>query len=90
MGLLSSSWEDWEEKLVEETYRNVVEVDWEGLRSAWRLYVSSVELWMDAASDPDAPLPAKVNTDQLIHAVIAAHNSWSEALGEVVDATHHH
>lgn len=73
-----------------EGHEPIGDIDWEELRSAWRLYASSVELWMEAASNPAAPMPAKVDVDQLIHAVIAAHNSWSDAFSRVIDATHHH
>ncbi len=73
-----------------EAHGNVGDIDWEELRSVWRLYASSVELWMEAASNSEAHIPAKVDVDQLIHAVIAAHNSWSDAFGRVVEATHHH
>lgn len=73
-----------------EAHENIGDVDWEELRSAWRLYASSVEVWMEAASNSGALMPAKVDVDQLIHAVIAAHNSWSDAFGRVIEATHHH
>jgi hypothetical protein len=66
------------------------DVDWEELRSAWSLYLSSVEVWMEAASNRAASMPTKVDVDQLIHAVIVAHNSWSDVFGRAIDATHHH
>jgi hypothetical protein len=65
------------------------DVDWAELRSAWGLYALSVEAWMEAASNR-APMPGKVDVDQLIHAVILAHNSWSDVFGRALDATHHH
>ena len=75
---------------MDEAHGNVGEVDWEELRSAWSVYASSVEAWMEAASNSGVPMRAKVDVDQLIHAVIAAHNSWSDAFGRVIQATHHH
>lgn len=73
-----------------EAHGNAGDIDWEELRSTWNLYSSAVEVWMQAASNSGAPMPAKVDVDQLIHAVIAAHNSWSDAFGRVIQATHHH
>lgn len=73
-----------------EAHGNVSDVDWEELRSAWRLYASSVDVWIEAASNPGVSMPAKVDVDQLIHSVIAAHNSWSDVFGRVIQATHHH
>ena len=73
-----------------ETHEPIGDDDWKELRSTWNLYASSVEAWMEAASNPEAPKPAKVDVDQLIHAVIAAHNSWSDAFSRVIHATHHH
>ena len=75
---------------MDEAHGNVGDVDWEELSSAWRLYASSVEEWMEAASNRGVSTSAKVDVDQLIHAVIAAHNSWSAAFGRVIQATHHH
>lgn len=62
----------------------------EELRSSWSLYSSAVEVWLEAASDSEASRPAGVDVDNLIHAVIAAHNSWSDAFMEVIQSTHHH
>lgn len=75
---------------MDDAHGNFADIDWEELRSAWRLYASSVEVWMDAASNSGVPMLAKVDVDQLIHAVIAAHNSWSDVFGRAIDATHHH
>lgn len=66
------------------------DADWDELRSAWRLYSSAVEIWMQAANNQGAPMPGNVDVDQLIHAVIAAHNSWSDSFTRVIHATHHH
>ena len=63
---------------------------WEKLRSAWSLYSSAVEVWLEAPSDSEASRPAGVDVDHLTHAVIHAHNSWSEAFMQVIQATHHH
>ena len=75
---------------MDEVHGNAGEVDWEELRSAWRLYASSVDIWMEAASNPGVSMPTKVDVDQLIHAVIFAHNSWSDVFGRAIDATHDH
>lgn len=63
---------------------------WEELRSAWSLYSSAVEDWLEAASDSEASIPADADVDHLIHAVIAAHNSWSDAFTQMIHATHRH
>jgi uncharacterized membrane protein YbhN (UPF0104 family) len=73
-----------------DAHETIDDADWEQLRSAWSLYASAVEVWMQAASSTGAPMPANVDVDQLIHAVIAAHNSWSDAFTRVIEATHHH
>jgi hypothetical protein len=59
---------------------------WTDLGSMWDGYKKSVDKWLTAA-------PSGVGTDEvdrLIHEVIHAHNDWSEKLGKVVEATHHH
>lgn len=71
-----------------DSHGTVGDVDWDELRSAWNLYASAVDVWM--ASNSGAPIPAKVDVDKLVHAVIAAHNSWSDAFTRVIRATHHH
>lgn len=40
-----------------EAHGTVGDTDWEELRSAWNLYSSAVELWMQAASNSGAPTP---------------------------------
>ena len=62
----------------------------EKLRSAWPLNSSAVDVWLEAGSDSEASIPADVDVDHLIHAVIHAHNSWSDAFMQVLQATHHH
>lgn len=62
----------------------------EELRSAWSLYSSAVDVWLEAASDSEASRPADVDVDHLTHAVIHAHNSWSDAFMQMIQATHHH
>jgi hypothetical protein len=66
--------------------RTVDQPNWEELRSAWSLYVSAVEVWMEAATTK----PTGADVDHLIHAVMSAHNSWSDAFMRVIQATHHH
>jgi len=63
---------------------------WEELRSSWSLYSSAVEVWLEAASDSEGSIPADVDVDHLTHTVIHAHNSWSEAFMQVIQATPHH
>lgn len=70
-------------------HETIGESDWEELRSAWNLYTSAVEAWMQAASGPEGAA-ADDDVDHLIHAVIAAHNSWSDVFGRIIQATHHH
>ena len=60
----------------------------EELRSACSLYSSAV--WLEAASDSEASIPADIDVDHLTHAVIHAHNSWSDAFMQMIQATHHH
>ena len=62
----------------------------EELRSSWSLCSSPVEVWLEAASDSEGSIPADVDVDHLTHTVIHAHNSWSEAFMQVIQATHHH
>lgn len=61
----------------------------EELRSAWSLYSSAVDVWLEAASDSEASRPG-VDVDHLTHAVIHAHNSWSDAFMQMIQASHHH
>jgi hypothetical protein len=77
------------EACVPEETEIVTDADWDELRSAWNLYASAVELWMQAASN-SARMPANPDVDHLIHAVFAAHNSWSEAFMKIIDKTHRH
>ena len=62
-------------------------VDWNDLKGAWGDYQKAVDGWLTAASDPGSEHAA---VDELIHTLIHAHNTWSEKLGAVVEATHHH
>ncbi len=62
----------------------------EELRSAWSLYSSAVDVWLEAASVSEASIPADIDVDHLTHAVIHAHNSWSDAFMQMIQATHHH
>ena len=57
---------------------------WTALREAWAAYRIAVESWMEVAEADSSDL------DRRVHALIDAHNAWSETLGRVVDATHHH
>jgi hypothetical protein len=63
---------------------------WDELRSAWSLYSSAIEVWLERASDPGASIAAGVDVDHLIHAAVAAHNSWSNAFVRMIETTHHH
>lgn len=67
----------------------IEQADWDKLRSAWNQYAGAVEEWMGAAGDPSSSASAE-DVDGLIHSVIAAHNSWSDAFSRVIQATHHH
>ncbi len=62
-------------------------VDWNDLKGAWGDYQKSVDAWLTAAADPTSDHEV---VDDLIHTLIHGHNTWSEKLGAVVEATHHH
>lgn len=66
---------------------SAAEQDWDGLRGSWDDYRSAVDAWLEVAPDENAEHAV---VDDRIHALIHAHNSWSEKLGAVVEATHHH
>jgi hypothetical protein len=57
---------------------------WTALREAWASYRTAVESWIEVAETGSSEL------DRRIHGLIEEHNAWSETLGRVVDATHHH
>lgn len=62
------------------------QTSWEELRSAWSIYRSAVETWLEEGTTKRSG----VDVDHLIHAVIAAHNSWSDGFMRMIEATHHH
>ncbi|MPZ70009.1 MAG: hypothetical protein GEU71_10840 [Actinobacteria bacterium] len=62
-------------------------VDWNDLKSSWGDYQKAVDGWLTTAADPASEHAV---VDELIHTLIHAHNAWSEKLGAVVEATHHH
>jgi hypothetical protein len=66
--------------------RMVDEETWAALRQGWSSYSTAVEAWIEAV---EAEAEEDV-VDRRIHELIEEHNSWSEILGRVVDATHHH
>lgn len=57
--------------------------DWPELRSAWSSYSSAVEVWLDAAAG-DASLVARADLYALTHAVIAAHQRWTEGFLDTI------
>jgi hypothetical protein len=67
-----------------EAKKKVEPETWTSLREAWASYRSAVESWIDVAETGSSDL------DRRIHRLIDEHNSWSETLGHVVDATHDH
>jgi hypothetical protein len=66
--------------------RMVDEETWTALRKGWSSYSTAVEAWIEAVetgAEEDV-------VDRRIHGLIEEHNSWSEILGRIIDATHHH
>ncbi len=66
---------------------SVDDKQWNDLKENWGSYQKAVDSWLGAATDPSAE---HATVDDLIHTLIHAHNDWSEKLGAVVEATHHH
>jgi len=65
--------------------REVDQETWTALRAAWTSYRGAVDAWIQSAETGPAE-----DLDRRIHSLIEEHNSWSEILGRVVDATHRH
>lgn len=65
--------------------QDVDQETWTALRTAWMSYRTAVDAWIEVAESGPSE-----DVDRRIHVLIAEHNSWSEILGSVVDATHHH
>lgn len=61
--------------------------EWESLRKTWEDYHNTVAVWLEVSADPEAD-PDLV--DGLIHQLMAEHKQWSEVLGKLLHATHHH
>lgn len=60
-------------------------VVWSDVKESWTRYTEAVDAWLDVAEKEAHP-----ELDERIHAVIHAHNTWSEELGQVIEETHQH